>query len=206
MVQNQCSPMIKTFLIVMFACCMIAHHWTWDELCDVDTGSSGGAELDLDSLSDVTDLDKGHSYTMNVPAPKGASRCGYDNNTDNRAYLAFYILTLVVALIGFCCVVGQTCEAVYGGFLITLWFWWIVMEGLRIAEMHSNFQDLLDLVSSSDREDYFHDLYRTYMSFHVGQFLLYSILFIGTATDCFECCSCQCVRTVVVSRKAVIEV
>jgi len=203
MPQNQCSPIIKTFLIVMFACCMIAHHWSWDELCDIDKGHEGGAELNLDTFSDVTDFDKGHSYNMNAPINRDS--CGIDNNTDNRAYLAFYILTLVVALIGFCCLVGQTLEGVYGGFLIALWVWWICMEGLRVADMHSTLQDFIDMVPA-DREDQFRDVYRTYMSFYVGQFLLYTILFIGTATDCFDCCSCQCVKTVVVSRKAVIEV
>jgi len=205
MPQNQCSPIIKTFLIVMFSCCMIAHHWTWDEVCDEIDGHTGGIEMNIDTITEF-DFDKGHSYTFN--SPQNNSGCGTDNNTDNRAYLAFYILTLIVALIGFCCLLGQAGEGVYGGFLIVLWVWWIFMEGLRVHEMHSYLNNWTDMVSliSEKWEDAARDVYRSWMSYYVGQFLLYTILFIGTATDCFDCCSCQCVKTVVVSRKAVIEV
>jgi len=195
---NPCSSIFKTLLIIMFSCAMIAHHWSWDETCDVygADGHDGGLSTDLDVVlnSDAT----GHSYTFGEGIEQ---TCEKDNNTDNRAYLAFYIISAVVAFFGICCLAGETGEAVYATLLILLFVWYVIMEGLRVQSIHSELLDLFE-------DGYGNDIVRLYLSFHVAQFCLYCSLLVGLALELFNLpsCHCACVRTVVVQRKAVIEV
>jgi len=187
---NQCSAIFKTMIIALFASLMIAHHWSWDEYCD-EYGSgehNGGLEQDVDVLTDANA--KGHSYTFH-----GTYNCTEDNKTDNRAYLAFYICTLLVSVVGFCCLAaGQTGAGVYGGFLIMLWVWYIFMEGLRVHELHNKVNDAL----GSE-----HDFTKANLLWYGAQFCLYTALFIGTTLDAFDC---QCCTQTVVVRKQMIEV
>jgi len=152
--------------------------------------------LDVDVVLD-SDA-KGHSYSFGEPDVT----CVKENNTDNRAYLAFYILTLVTALIGFCCLVGENGEMIYGWCLVILFVWYIVMEGLRAQQLH---KEILDFEGGYDNE-----IARVYVSFFVGQFCLYCSLLVGLALELFDIpcckCACACVKTVVVKQRAVIQV
>jgi len=194
---NQFSTITKTILLILFCSTMIAHHWSWDEVCDLQ-GHEGGISTNVD---DVLDSDAtGHSYSFAEPDLK----CTKDNNTDNRAYLAFYIITMVTSLIGLCCLLGETGEMIYGGCLVFLFLWYVVMEGLRIQSIH---EEVSDFYFNDDVE---HDIARAYLSFFVGQFCLYCSVFVGLALELFNIpccqCACACVRTVVVKQKAVIQV
>jgi len=204
---NQVSTIVKTFLIILLCSTMIAHHWSWDEVCDFHGGADaheGGISTDV---NDMMDSDaKGHSYLFAEPSlAAGSFDCTKDNNTDNRAYLSFYIITLVTALIGFCCLVGETGEQIYGGCLVFLFFWYIIMEGLRVQQLH---EEISDLYNSEDELE--SNLARVYLSFFVGQFCLYCSLLVGLALELFDipccACACACVRTVVIKQKAIIEV
>jgi len=198
---NQFSTITKTILLIMFCSTMIAHHWSWDEVCDLaggDEAHEGGVSTNVD---DVIDSDaKGHYYSFAEPNID----CTKDNNTDNRAYLAFYIITMVTALIGLCCLFCETGENIFGGCLVFLFLWYLIMEGLRVQKVH---EELAEIFNDEELEN---DVARVYLSFFVGQFCLYCSLFVGLALElfnipCFQC-ACACVRTVVVKQKAVIQV
>jgi len=177
---------------------MIAHHWSWDEVCDVYGGDhEGGVSTDIDVVLD-TDA-RGHAYSFMEPS----GSCTKENSTDNRAYLAFYIITLVTALIGFCCLVGETGEAIYGGCLVFLFVWYLIMEGLRVRKLHKELDEFVGGFES--------DITRVYLTYFVGQFCLFCSLFVGLALELFDIpclkCACACVKTVVVRQeKAIIQV
>jgi len=198
---NQFSTITKTILLIMLCSTMIAHHWSWDEVCDLvggDEAHEGGISTNVD---DVVDTDaKGHSYSFSEPDID----CTKDNNTDNRAYLAFYIITVVTALIGMCCHLAERGEMIYGGCLVFLFFWYLIMEGLRVQSIHA---ELAEIFNDEELEN---DIARVYLSFFVGQFCLICSLFVGLALELFNIpccqCACACVRTVVVKEKAIIQV
>jgi len=192
---NQFSTVFKTLLIIMFSCSMIAHHWSWDEACDRE-GNTGGVSMNFNEVVDA-DAD-GHSYTFGQGL---FMSCVKDNNTDNRAYLAFYIITLIVSLAGTCCLICEKAEAAFGGFLMLLLVWYFIMEGLRVQSFHSELLDMFE-------DGYDNDAVRVFLSFYVAQFCLYCSLLGGLAFELFNipCCHCACVQTVVVKRKAIIEV
>jgi len=200
---NQFSTITKTILLILLCCTMIAHHWSWDEVCDVtggDAAHEGGISTNVD---DVLDSDaKGHSYFFTEPT--SSIDCTKDNNTDNRAYLAFYIITLVTAIIGLCCLAGETGEMIYGGCLVFLFLWYLIMEGLRVQQIHA---ELAEIFEDQELES---DIARVFLSFFVGQFCLYCSLLVGLALELINIpccqCACACVRTVVVKQKAVIQV
>jgi len=197
---NQFSTIFKTFLLMMICCTMIGHHWSWDEVCDIHGEGEGGISTNVD---DVLNSDaKGHSYVFGQPPPWD---CTQENNTDNRAYLGFYIITLITALIGFCCLVGETGEQIYAGCLTFLFFWFLIMEGLRVRQLH---KDITDRFDHDDEVE--SNLARVYLSFAVSQFCLYCSLLVGLALELFDIpcckCACACVKTVVVRQKAVVEI
>jgi len=187
---NQFSTLFKTLMLVILCSTMIGHHWSYDEICD-DYGGDGGLEISADVVLDADA--SGHSYAFGEP--KGGW-CGKDNSTDNRAYLAFYIITLITALIGFCCLAGETGEVVYGVCLVFLFLWYLVMEGLRANQLHKELKDY--------EGGYENDVARVYMAYFIGQFCLYGSLFCGLALEIFDfpCCrcACQCVKTVVIKQ------
>jgi len=188
---NLCSAIFKTLIIACFASVMIFHHWSWDEWCDEWGTHDGGLEQNLDVLTDTGA--KGHSYAFH-----GTYDCTEKNNTDNRAYLAFYSCTLLVSVIGICCLAaGEGGAGVYGGCLTMLWVWWIIMEGLRVDKLHQVWEDAF----GSE-----HDLTRTNLTFYAGQFLMYTFMMLGTSLEVFDCFDCDCCTRVVVVRKQMIEV
>jgi len=203
---NQFSTIFKTFLIILLCSSMIAHHWSWDEVCDTTGGEEahdGGLSTDVNAILD-SDA-KGHSYVFGEPNNYRSNPCTKENNTDNRAYLAFYIITLVTSLIGFCCLVGETGETIYGVCLVFLFIWYLVMEGLRAQKLHEQLGEIFD-----DDDELESNLARVYITSFMGQFCLYGSLLVGLALELFDIpccqCACACVRTVVIKQKAIIEV
>merc|ERR1739838_747564 len=109
--------------------------------CDLNGGDEaheGGISSNVD---DVIDSDaKGHRYSFSEPTID----CTKENNTDNRAYLAFYITTMVTALIGLCCLFGETGEKIYGGCLVFLFLWAnFAYTALYLLDLQLNFSTSL---------------------------------------------------------------
>jgi len=167
---------------------------SWDNICDVvGENGDGGVSTDIEEV--INSDAKGHSYAfMEIDGS-----CDKDNNTDNRAYLGFYIVTLVTALIGVCCLLGEVGEAIYGTCLVVLFFWYLIMEGLRVREIQKGLQLTFDGHNDANM---------VFLSFYVSQFCLYGTLLLGLAFELFDipCIQCVCIKTVVVARKELVEI